>query len=102
MSRATDLEKAVSRYLDLKGYWYLRIGNYRCFKCGQVMNSKASGWPDFFIYGPDNVLAAECKTGRGRLTPLQKEVRERLESSGITYIVVRDTVDKLLETLEEG
>ena len=99
MSKATDLEKAVKKYLTLKGCWFLRIPNYRCFKCGQIMNSPASGWPDFYIYGPDNTLAVEVKTGQGRMKPKQIEIKERLESRGIQYLVLHDTIDELMKIL---
>ena len=99
MSKATDLEKAVKKYLTLKGCWFLRIPNYRCFKCGTVMNAPAKGWPDYYIYGPDNTLAVECKTGVGRLNFAQKEIKERLESRGIQYLVLHDTIDELMKIL---
>ena len=98
MQRWKQLENAVEKYLKLKKYSFLRIENYRCFKCGQVQNSKAKGFPDFFIYSPV-VIAVEVKTGKGRLTGEQKDIALKMESAGIKYIIVRDNIDKLMEAL---
>ena len=98
MKRSQELENAVEDYLKLKGCSYLRIDNYRCFKCGQVQNSKAKGWPDFFVFYP-RLYALECKTGKGRLNPTQKGVRIKMEKVGIPFLLVRDTVDELLKIL---
>jgi len=96
MSRIKDLEAAVGKWLDWQHFSYLRISNYRCFKCGQVQNSKAKGWPDYFVYNPV-LLAIECKTGKGKLSQDQKRIKGLMEDVGITYIVVRDNVNALLE-----
>lgn len=75
---------------------FVRIENYRCFRCGQVQNSKANGFPDFFCYFP-RIVAVECKTGTGRLSPAQKAVRDAMQKTGIDYILVRDNIDELLK-----
>ena len=96
MSRAKQLEEAVRKYLDIKGYKYIRVDNYRCFRCGQVQNSSAKGFPDFMVISP--LTAIEAKTGRGgKLSAEQKEFRELWEGQGLPYILLRDTVDELLE-----
>ena len=100
MSRAKQLENAVEDILRLYGFVYLRIDNYRCFRCGQVQNSKASGFPDFFVYHPA-VFAVECKTGQGKLSKDQKYVRKCMEATGIKYLLVHDNVDTLLEYLSD-
>lgn len=97
--RSSELERAVSNLLRLKGYSFMRVSNYRCFRCHQVMNAPAKGFPDYFIYCP-GLFAVECKTGKGRLTKEQKEVKRKLEKVGIDYIVVRDNIDELLKYLE--
>lgn len=98
MTRARELEAAVANYLKLKRCDYLRIDNYRCFKCGQVQNAKAKGWPDFFVYSP-KIYALECKTGKGKLNPTQKGVRIKMEKAGIPFLIVRDNIDELIKTL---
>lgn len=95
--RAKELENAVSDYLKLNKIPFMRVDNYRCFKCGQVQNKKASGWPDFYCYKFKPHLAIECKTGAGKLTPEQIEVKDDLESSGDAYILLHDNIDKLIE-----
>jgi len=98
MSRAKDLENAVANLLDSKGLKYMRVSNYRCFKCGQVQNAKAKGFPDFEIFYPH--FYVECKTGTGKLTPEQVIIKDLLEKAGVFYIVLRDNVDELVEFLE--
>lgn len=96
-SRGKELEDAVGNLLDAKGLRYMRVDNYRCFKCGQVQNSKATGHPDFEVYYPHFYI--ECKTGTGKLSKAQKEVKSLLEKSA-HYIVVRDNIDELVKFLD--
>jgi hypothetical protein len=98
--RGKQLENAVSRTLSLLDLSFMRVSNYRCFKCGQVQNAPAKNWPDFFIYHPF-LLAIECKTGSGALTSGQHEVIYKLSASGVKTLIVRDTVDLLLNYLKE-
>ncbi len=98
--RGRGLEQAVAKYLQWRKIMYVRIENYRCFRCGQVQNSKAKGFPDFFCYYP-RVVAIECKTSSGRLSTDQKKVRDAMIKSGIKYIVVRDNIDELIKYFEE-
>ena len=100
MSRAKELEHAVTMTLGLLKFDFMRVENYRCFRCGQVQNSKASDWPDFFVYHPI-LLAIECKTGSGQLTPGQKEVFEKLSKNNIDCVLVHDSVDSLILYLQE-
>lgn len=99
-SRAKGLERAVENYLKFLKLRFLRVENYRCFRCGQIQNSKAGGFPDFFVYSPI-ILAIECKTGSGRMNPAQKDVREAMEKAGIKYLLVRDNLDELIKYFEE-
>jgi len=100
MSDGKQLEKAVAELFDLCKIYYLRIDNYRCFKCGQVQNSKAKGFPDF--HAPSLSLYVECKAGKGRLSDAQKEAREAiLSDKSNTFIELRDNTDTLLQFLSE-
>ena len=98
--RSKQFEQAVANLLLFHNFHYLRIENYRCFKCGQVQNRKATGWPDFFVYDPV-LLAIECKTGTGKMTQEQLYIREKLINRGVEYIVLRDTVDELIAWIEK-
>jgi len=98
--RAKQLEEAVGRTLSLLDISFMRVSNYRCFKCGQVQNAPAKNWPDFFCYHPF-LLAIECKTGSGALTSGQHDVIYKLKSSGVKTLIVRDTVDSLFLWLKE-
>jgi len=98
--RGHGLEQAVEKYLRMRKIMFVRIENYRCFKCGQVQNSKANGFPDFFCYYPQ-VVAIECKTGAARLSAAQREVRSAMVAAGIDYVLVRDNIDELLKYFGE-
>lgn len=100
MKRWKELERSVERALSVYGCKFHRVDNYRCFKCGQVQNSKAKGFPDFFVYSPF-ILAVEVKTGKAVLTLDQKETKEDMEKSGINYLVIRETIDELLSYLDK-
>lgn len=100
MSRAQDLENAVEQLLIFKKIKFMRVSNYRCFKCGQVQNRSAKGWPDFFGYDPI-LVGIECKTGAGKLTKEQESVRESFIRNDVPYIIVRDNVDALLIFLQQ-
>lgn len=100
MKRSKELEKTVETLLNWNKFSFVRISNYICYKCHAVQNSKASGFPDFFIYHPF-ILAIEVKTGRGRVQNNQEIVRQKMIESGIEYLIVRDNVDELLEYIEK-
>ena len=94
--RAIEFEEAVEKLLNLLNLSWMRVSNYRCFKCGQVQNAPARGWPDFFIYHPI-LLAIECKTGGGQISAAQHEVIYKLKASGIKTIIARDNIDPLVD-----
>jgi len=85
--------------LEFKRIKYIRVDNYRCFRCGQVQNAQAAGLPDFLCL-TSPLLCIECKTGTGRLSAVQKETLILLERSGVDVIVLRDTIDELIEYFE--
>jgi len=97
MKRWKELEIAVQQYLEAKHIPYFRVSNYRCFKCGQIQNSQAKGFPDFMIFTDTGIVALECKTGKGKLTSEQKYYQNLFPE----YIVIRDTIDALLERKPE-
>ncbi len=104
MKRWQELEQAVTLLLKAKKIKFIKIDNYRCYKCGTIQNSKAKGWPDFFCYEFKNIpflLAIECKTGSGKVAPGQRSTLESLERAGVQTIVLRDTVDELLRLLNK-
>jgi len=102
LKRSKALEKAVAELLALKKIPFVRF-QYYCYKCKTALPSK-KGWPDYFCWllqpdGSYQELAIECKTGKGRLTKEQREVKEYMEKSGVKYIELRDNLDLLLEEL---
>jgi len=97
-NRGSQFESAVAKLFHSCNIYFLRIDNYRCFKCGQVQNSKATGFPDFHV--PALSLYVECKTGSGKPSPEQKKVRESILSNpDNTYFLLKDNVDDLLQFL---
>ena len=98
--RAVQFEEAVANLLNCLNLSWMRVSNYRCFKCGQVQNAPARGWPDFFIYHPI-LLAIECKTGGGQISAVQHEIIYKLKASGIRTIIARDNIDLLVNYFKE-
>jgi hypothetical protein len=96
--RHKELEEAVEMYADLNHIEYHKVENYRCFKCGQVQNSKAKGAPDFIFFYPF-ILALEIKTGSGRLTADQRNFKVKWEHSA-DYLLLRDTIDDFVAYVE--
>lgn len=94
--RSSDLERATGEWLDWNHFRYIRIDNYRCPKCGFIGNRRAAHAPDFLVVWPV-MLGVECKTGKGKLSQGQEELREKMLDAGWDYIVCHDTVDALLE-----
>ena len=99
MKRWQELESAVVQLLTVCRLRYWRVKNYRCFRCGQVQNSEAKNYPDFFI--PEFHLFIECKTGSGQLTTGQKSTISELEKYGYQVIILKDNVDKFLQFLKK-
>ena len=100
-ARAKELEAAVRQYLDLKKIKYISAANQRavCPHCRKYFNVQTEGW-DFFCFSPADCLCViECKTGESRLSKAQREWRERCEKLGIPYLVIRDNVDELMDSL---
>ena len=98
MKRWQQLEKAVADYLTLKKCSFFRVDHYRCFRCGQILNSRAKGFPDFLVYSP-KIVAIEVKTGKGRLSLAQKDTGLKMSLSGVEFVVVRDNIDNLMRVL---
>ena len=48
-----------------------------------------AGWPDLDIFGEREVIDIEFKTSKGRQTPEQKRMQERLERIGHKYYICR-------------
>ena len=47
------------------------------------------GWPDWWLFGRGKVVALEAKTGKGRMSPEQKDWFKWLETCGIETREVR-------------
>lgn len=95
--RGKQFEGVVRKYLRLNNIPFCEF-DYRCRKCGRIMNAGASGLPDFLCFDP--LVGIECKTGAGRLNANQKQMKKWFEESGIPYIVARDNIDKVINFFE--
>jgi hypothetical protein len=101
--RARELERAVENYLKVTGASFITSSNQhaRCPKCGQMFRVPTEGW-DFFVFHPFNRMGfIECKTGKSQLTKSQKEWKSRCKDIRVPYLVVRDSVDALIEADKE-
>jgi hypothetical protein len=97
--RHKQLENAVEQFAKLHKLEYRKTENYRCFKCGQVQNRKAKGFPDFLFFYPF-ILALEVKTGSGRLTKEQKDFKLKWEHNA-DYLLLRDTIDDFVKYVDD-
>lgn len=59
-----------------------------------------AGFPDILIFSDGKGYCLEVKAEGGRLSPLQKLVKQNLEEQGIPYAVVRSIQD-VRESLDE-
>lgn len=99
MSRAKGFEDAVRKLLDVHGMKYISSKNQavKCRRCKAYQQVRTQGF-DFLVYWP-RVIFIECKTGESRLTDAQKKMKEEVQSAGVTYVELHDTVDVLLDVL---
>jgi hypothetical protein len=97
MHRYKQLEEAVKQYLSLKKVYFIRIDNYRCPKCGALINRNAAGFPDFMAIIGDKIYFIECKTGSGQLNAYQKKFKLNIDNlPNVEYILLRDNIDELM------
>ena len=99
MKRSKAFERAVSDLFNALNIPYRRVDNYVCYKCHTVQNSNAAGLPDYLAFPNGRILAVECKTGKGRLSPVQNQVKKYFEAAGVTWLTLHDTLDDLLTEL---
>lgn len=95
----TALQKAIAQYLSAVGAWHVGL-------CGGIY--QRPGLPDkcAFILHPVYKIPVsvwiECKTGTGRLTPYQREVRDEIINHGGVYILARSVDDVHKRLKAEG
>lgn len=92
----TRLVKACLDLLKIRGIpaWKNNTGSVR-MPSGSWVAFSAPGLPDVLaILPPTGRLAGfECKTGRGRLTPVQRAARDRLIAAGAFFAIVSDIAE---------
>ena len=104
MKKWKALEKQCMDYMNLKKILYLHLTTHVKREIGGKFYNFSipgmTGWPDFIIFEGDNtVYFVECKTGKGRLSKEQIKIKERLESAGFMYTVVK-TFEQFKEFIE--
>lgn len=75
--------------------------NYLCYHTHDSRRSQA-GFPDLILVRSGRVLAIECKSDKGKLTPEQKVWLDALSKAGIRCMVWRPRTPKqeLVDTLK--
>lgn len=76
-----SLEARLKALLEDFGLWGYHMRDSR--------TAERKGWPDWVILGPRGALFRELKTERGRLTPDQRRVRDRLTNAGLDWGIWR-------------
>lgn len=95
----TQIRNAILEYLRYQGYVCKRNNSGFVFITGvggkkRAINVGEAGWPD--IEGMTKTGAwfgIEVKTERGRLSPAQREMQERILRSNAIYLVARSLQD---------
>ena len=98
-----DLVTAVLSYLSLRGIPATRHHAGEIHRQGLHMHLGSPGWPDIIAVLPPTgrLLGVECKAEKGKQSPSQVAMGERIEEAGGLYVVVR-TVQELDEYLLFG
>ena len=73
---------------------FLRVLGYRPFKNMGVLGMER-GRPDIDVCARGRWVSIEVKTGKGRLSAVQEDVRATIISAGGIYIVARSLEDVL-------
>ncbi len=97
-----QIQTAIKGFLELKGYFVLRInsGAIRT-QGGGLVRLAPPGTPDLLVIGPEGYVAwLEIKTPQGRLTEYQKAMHRRLKGLGQAVLVVR-SLSEVVELIEE-
>lgn len=76
-----DWQEQVEQLLTVTGWHFLRLTDSR--------RQHAVGWPDLLAVKGSRLLAIECKSQRGKLTPQQTEWLDVLERAGVECHVLR-------------
>lgn len=95
-----DILKAITSYLELKGYLFIRsgTGSFKTEKGGYFKTGSA-GSPDLLVFTQGGVcIGLECKTSRGKLSESQIAWKQRAEKIGMRYEVVR-SLDEVVAIL---
>jgi hypothetical protein len=102
-----ELQKAICKYLDLKGVLYCASmgGQYQPHFSQRIKAKKSGykkGFPDLFIYEPIgkfNGLAIELKVGKNRATKDQLKWQKELNDRG--YIAeVCNGLDEAIDVID--
>ena len=87
----TDLVNACLQYLSYRPwlYWRNNSGALPTAK-GGFIRFGAVGSPDIFILREGNLIGVECKVGRNKQSPVQKNWEKIMERNGGRYWLIYD------------
>jgi len=102
-----ELQKAICKYLDLKGILYCASmgGQYQPHFSQRIKAKKSGykkGFPDLFIYEPVgefNGLAIELKVGKNRATKDQLKWQKELNDRGYSAEVC-NCLDEAIDVID--
>ena len=94
--KETKIQAEILKYLSQKGIfcwrqnngavWDAKLGMYRS-------HSGMAGVADILAVHNGNLIAVECKTNKGKMSPAQFLFKKRLEEAGGIYILARSVED---------
>lgn len=99
--REQDIQREIQCYLDVSRvlWWRCSLGGMRVAG-GVRARNPMRGFPDLAGIVPGGLgrlFVVEVKAEKGRLKPEQQMWRERLEASGVHYILARRVEDVSIE-----
>lgn len=95
----TQLVKACLEQLHARKLFAFRM-NTGAFKTelGHFVRFGAKGAPDIILVRQGRFIGIECKVGKGKQSPGQKEFQDNLEDAGGLYWLVY-SIDELINSL---
>lgn len=93
MAKEGPIQKAILDYLTLKKYFHWRNNSGAMKTERSFVRFGTPGSPDIFLLRNGFLWGIEVKSPTGKLSPLQKDFRERMIEAGGTYVTARSLDD---------
>ena len=75
--KESELQRRIIVRCKSKGMMAFKVDVYK------------AGFPDLLIIEDGHIWLAEVKTAKGRLTPMQKSMHERIRAMNVKCVVIR-------------